>query len=396
MAAPPPPGQQPTPQQMAAMQQQITKEAQKRGMTPQQFQQWQRQQIEAEARKAGMSFEQYINMVKQQAFESHQRQQQMAAEQHAHQHAHQQLGQPQAQGQGGQQVPIQPGAPDPKALAVARWLRGQDLKTRTCILNGQRKDMFRVKRALRALQSETYKAACKKDALLPPVTDPATASETFKLLPLSLLALRVSKSDPHEGHNHGPPAKPQKRVKGLWTVKIEQQQDISDDLHYVWLYDGPQWKQKMYAAGAVALIMAVVMFPLWPVKLRIGVWYLSMGALGLIGLFFAMAIFRAILFAVTYFVVPPGLWLYPNLFEDVGFFDSFRPVWGWQEEKKKKKSKKGMGDAAAAPAAGDKSAPTPDKAKSSGGAASAATGASPGSKSKSRDLKSRVEEVEED
>ena len=53
--------------------------------------------------------------------------------------------------------------------------------------------------------------------------------------------------------------------------------------------------------------------------------------LGLLGLFFAMAIFRLILFAVTMFAVPPGLWLYPNLFEDVGFFDSFRPVWGWQE-----------------------------------------------------------------
>lgn len=77
--------------------------------------------------------------------------------------------------------------------------------------------------------------------------------------------------------------------------------------------------------------MTVVMFPLWPFKLRIGVWYLSMGFLGLIGLFFAMAIFRLILFCVTVFTVPPGLWLYPNLFEDVGFFDSFRPVWGWQE-----------------------------------------------------------------
>ena len=77
--------------------------------------------------------------------------------------------------------------------------------------------------------------------------------------------------------------------------------------------------------------MAVVMFPLWPVTLRIGVWYLSMGFLGLLGLFFAMAIFRLILFGVTVFAVPPGLWLYPNLFEDVGFFDSFRPVWGWQE-----------------------------------------------------------------
>lgn len=106
---------------------------------------------------------------------------------------------------------------------------------------------------------------------------------------------------------------------------------MTEDLHYVWLYEGPQWRQKLYAGGALVLIMAVVMFPLWPVTLRIGVWYLSMGMLGLIGLFFAMALFRLLLFCATVFTVPPGLWLYPNLFEDVGFFDSFRPVWGWQE-----------------------------------------------------------------
>lgn len=139
MSGSPSPGQQPSPQQMAAMQQQIAVEAQKRGMTPQQFQNWQRQQIEADAKKAGLTVEQYINKLKQQAFENHQRQQQMAQQQAMQQ----QSGQPQAQGQQGQQVPITPGAPDPKGLAVAKWLRGQDLKPRTCILSGQRKDMFR-------------------------------------------------------------------------------------------------------------------------------------------------------------------------------------------------------------------------------------------------------------
>ena len=187
-----------------------------------------------------------------------------------------------------------------------------------------------VKRALRAIDSPAYTKARGKNPLLPEITTATPTAEIFKLLPLSLLALRVSKSDPHEGHGHAP-SKPQKRVKGLWTVKIEQQQDINDDLHYVWLYEGPQWRTKVYAVGALILIMTVVMFPLWPIKLRIGVWYLSMGFLGLLGLFFAMAIFRLILFCVTVFTVPPGLWLYPNLFEDVGFFDSFRPVWGWQE-----------------------------------------------------------------
>lgn len=108
----------------------------------------------------------------------------------------------------------------------------------------------------------------------------------------------------------------------------------------MWMYEGSQWKTKLYAIGALALILAIVFFPVWPYKLRVGVWYLSMACLGLLGLFFAMAIFRLILFVITMFVTPPGLWLYPNLFEDVGFFDSFRPVWGWQETADDKKAQK--------------------------------------------------------
>ena len=128
------PGQQPTPQQIAALQQQaFVAEAQKRGMTPQQFQQWQRQELEAQAKKAGLTFDQYITKLKQEAMANHQRQQQLAQQQ-------QQAGQG---GQPGQQVPISPGPPNPAAVALAKWLRSRNLKTRTCILNGQRKDMFR-------------------------------------------------------------------------------------------------------------------------------------------------------------------------------------------------------------------------------------------------------------
>jgi translocation protein SEC62 len=187
-----------------------------------------------------------------------------------------------------------------------------------------------VKRAIRSLQSPAYEKARKKNPLLPPVTDRVTAENTFKLLPLSLLALRVEKVDEdegHEGHSHGK----KKRVKGLWTIQIVQQQEAKDDMHYMWLYDGPQWKQKVYAVGALILVMTFVMFPLWPLVLRQGAWYLSMAFFGLIALFFVMAIFRLILFCITMFTHPPGLWLFPNLFEDVGFFDSFRPGWAWQE-----------------------------------------------------------------
>lgn len=164
MAAPP--GM--SPQQMAAfqqhMQQQLAAEASKRGMTPEEFIKMQREQVNAEAAKHGMTPEQYVNNMRMRAL-----QQRAAAQQQAQAQAQaqaqggqqadgqpqqqagqQQQGQPQGQPQQPQQqqvqqqVPVNPNnPPDPKAIAVAQWLRSQNLKSRTCILDGQRKDMFK-------------------------------------------------------------------------------------------------------------------------------------------------------------------------------------------------------------------------------------------------------------
>lgn len=71
--------------------------------------------------------------------------------------------------------------------------------------------------------------------------------------------------------------------------------------------------------GMILLMLAGVMFPLWPTSMRIGVWYLSIGMLGLIGAFFGLAIVRLILWCITVVTVKPGIWIFPNLFEDVGF-----------------------------------------------------------------------------
>ncbi|KNG45966.1 translocation protein [Stemphylium lycopersici] len=373
--------------------------------TPEQIQQIQ-MQLQAEAQKHGISVQEYVQRLRQQAMA--QQQAQMQAQQRAQ-----------------QQQPIQPGPPKPEAIAVANWLKSQDLKPRTVVHDEKRKDMFRVKRAIRALQSPAYEKARSKNPLLPEVRDRASAENCFKLLPLSLLALRVSKvdEDAHEGHNHAKP----KRVKGLWTVKIEQHQDANDDNYYIWLYEGSQWKQKLYAIGALLLVITIVLFPLWPLFLRQGVWYLSMGMLGLIGLFFAMAIVRLILFIITIFAAPPGLWLYPNLFEDVGFFDSFRPVWAWQEtpedvkakkaaKKEKKaaklaakaagvKTKKGAIDAAPAQAAPVQAAPAAAPAQAAAAPPSApvdtapeATGseAAPVGGAMHRPQRATVEEVEDE
>lgn len=134
------PGQR-TPQQIAQMQEQMKQqflaEAAKRGMTPQQFQELQQQQLDAEAKKAGMTREQFIQQIRAQQMKQQQQQ--------GHgQGPGQAPGQQTAQQQ--QAIPVNPNTPPkPEALSVAKFLRGQNLKTRTCILEGQRKDMFKGK-----------------------------------------------------------------------------------------------------------------------------------------------------------------------------------------------------------------------------------------------------------
>ncbi|KAF9585946.1 Translocation protein S62 [Lunasporangiospora selenospora] len=126
------------------------------------------------------------------------------------------------------------------------------------------------------------------------------------------------------------------------NLQLVQYQSFGEDGVYVWRYEGSQLRTHLMAIGLLLVVLAGVMFPLWPVTLRLGVWYLSVGILILLGLFFAMAIVRLILFMITWVVLKPGVWLFPNLFEDVGFVDSFIPLWGWHvpEEPKPKTSKK--------------------------------------------------------
>jgi translocation protein SEC62 len=307
------PGQQPTKEQIEAIQ----------------------RHMRSDAERMGISMDQYIAKLKEMA--ARQMQAQMQQQQqgghvhgpncnHGHGDGHQ---------HGQTHLPVGDGPPKPEGLAMANFLRSQPLKTRTCVFNENKRDMFRVKRAIRALQSPAYQKAQSKNPLLPKITDRQSAETAFKLLPMSMLALRVQKMEPDSDEEDAAPApgakkQKKKRIKGQWKVQVVPQQDTEDDMYYVWLYDGPAWRQQLTAVGALILVLALVLFPLWPLKLRQGAWYLSMAFFVFIALFFAMAIFRLILFIITMFTHAPGLWLFPNLFEDVGFVDSFIPLWAWQ------------------------------------------------------------------
>ncbi len=133
MSGPAPPGG-PTPQQLAQMRAQFIEEAKRQGISPEELQARQRAHLQTEATKQGLTIEQYVVKLREHSIRQAQQAQQQG-----------QQGQtPQGQQQVQQQIPVNPGAEaKPEAVAVAKFLRSQDLKTRVCILDGQRKDMFK-------------------------------------------------------------------------------------------------------------------------------------------------------------------------------------------------------------------------------------------------------------
>lgn len=125
-------------------------------------------------------------------------------------------------------------------------------------------------------------------------------------------------------------AKEKKKRRIRLDMHLEQVFVDTNDA-YVWLYDPVSW---VYWLGGTAIVLgtiAVCMFPLWPPIMRTGVHYLSIGAAGFLLLIMGIAVFKYILFA-TLFALSGGklkFWLFPNLTEDVGFIESFLPVYDY-------------------------------------------------------------------
>ena len=216
----------------------------------------------------------------------------------------------------------------PEIRNVAQFLRGSAMKGRVGALSGRRVDYFKGTTAIKALLSPAY----QKTKGVPPVADETQATALLQAVNAFAFFLRVQRGGPSGSSASSPK-----------ILSIIPEQMFAPDEYYAWFFEGSQWTT--YAGGLlmVVILFAGVMFPLWPPIMRQGVWYLSIGMLGLLGLFFAIAIVRLIFYIITVVVASPGIWIFPQLFADVGFVDSFIPLWEWnipQKKAKKKKSEK--------------------------------------------------------
>ncbi|KAM9936572.1 hypothetical protein OXX80_003875 [Metschnikowia pulcherrima] len=227
----------------------------------------------------------------------------------------------------------------PVVMNVANYLRGNPtLKMRSGLLNNKEDvEFFRFKRLQRALLSDDYrqKSANARNQLLP-IPNEQEVAKIFVMLISARLLVPVEKlhyKDIRKVRGWEP-------VKEKPTLRPIGKATLDADAYYAWTYQKPNPYIVLYGFLMLAAVFAVILFPLWPRFMRVGVWYLSMGCLGLLGLFFAMAIVRLIIFVVTFLALPHAFWLYPNLFEDCGFFESFQPLYAWSGTSTKKSKKK--------------------------------------------------------
>ncbi|CCE64679.1 hypothetical protein TPHA_0I01750 [Tetrapisispora phaffii CBS 4417] len=243
-------------------------------------------------------------------------------------------------------------------LAVAKLLRRNSaLKQRVGLLQGKPVEFFRYKRFVRAIKSNIYtKKSLNQPELYPiivknPDTEKAEdyifdedkIKGLFVTLIRTQLIVPIIKLHSNEAKEHG--LKPNKDHPNLI---ITQKAALNDDAYYSWNYNPKTWKDIASLLGIVAFILTLVCFPLWPLSMRRGSYYLSLAALGLLGLFFIVAILRLVTYLVSLVFIKSkgGFWLFPNLFEDCGVLESFKPLYGYGDEgnytyiKKLKRKKK--------------------------------------------------------
>lgn len=217
----------------------------------------------------------------------------------------------------------------PQATQIAKAIRNNPLlKQRKGLVHPAKKvDFFRYKRVARALLSDDYKQKQKKSAILPIINTDEDAMKYYIEVIKAGLVYPVNKITAEEAKE-----KELSVERGFPNLIVDPKATLQPDEYYLWNYELPQPFAALYGVLFLVVVFGLILFPLWPYKLRLGVWYLSMGFLGLLGLFFAMALVRLVLFCITYPTMYPGFWLYPNLFADCGFFESFVPMTGWGNE----------------------------------------------------------------
>lgn len=210
-------------------------------------------------------------------------------------------------------------------LRVASFLRRSSVvRTQECIMADKRVDVFKGASATRALLSPAYSklAAAGRVPAAPTAEAAATIMQELQHAGLILRA----------------------RPTGAGKVlQPDLARTWSDEALYAWIYEGSQWQLILGSIALLVVVFALLMFPLWPVRIRSKAslllnWAMYLG-IGIMVFLVGLSIVRMIVYLITYFTVKPGIWIFPNLWADCGVIESFIPLWDWDKPAEPAESK---------------------------------------------------------
>lgn len=122
-------------------------------------------------------------------------------------------------------------------------------------------------------------------------------------------------------------------------IKMDLDTKFKKDSSYMWVQETTSHLNILMSIAVIIFSILILMFQLWPSNLKQYASYATYPLLGFMAFMIFMGIVRLIFFSITFFTHPPGIWIFPNLFADVGIKDSFIPVWEYHGVDTKPKKK---------------------------------------------------------
>lgn len=129
--------------------------------------------------------------------------------------------------------------------------------------------------------------------------------------------------------------KDREKKKEKKKIKLDMHMDqvfVDGNEPYVWLYDPVSIRTWFFGALVVMAGIALCLFPLWPKTFRSYVFYLSIAVATFLFTILVLVVVRFVIFAIVWLLSlgKHRFWILPNLTEDVGFFESFWPLYQYE------------------------------------------------------------------
>merc|ERR1712129_156052 len=133
-----------------------------------------------------------------------------------------------------------------------------------------------------------------------------------------------------EGEKESEKESEKERRKIRLDMHLEQIFVDSSDA-YVWLYDPIPWYYWILGGGICLIVILFCLFPLWPKKIRHVSGWLSFASVCFVVGVIGLAAVKSLVFSILYLLSGRKFrfWLMPNLTKDVGFINSFWPLYDY-------------------------------------------------------------------